>query len=594
MIKNDTKIGFVTNQAAHPDLKVASTRIRVTWPARYAENFIVTEDEAKLKKCAVVVFQTRIDRSDIKLAGRLKEKNIKIVCDFTDPHWLHEYGGCLSPELKDMVEVADCITLPTQVLEKSFTEIFEKPTAIVKDRLDLELYDKVKVHTNRKDFRILWHGSYGNLASLEIARNDLEKVGAEYPITLVCVYDNCSDYEVKKFDHVKLEIYEWSNEKVIEELLKADISINPRFDNWKSYKSNNKTVTAWALGIPCVEYNFYEEIKRYMSTSVRNAEAVQYRKTVEKNYNAIDTAKEWIGIARSLINTGKPKAKKNIVVYTAISQGYDGLREDQIISPNADYVAFVDVPTISYVWDVRNIYRQFLDPMREAKIYKILPWQYFDCEYSIWIDGTIAIKCDPQILIDKFLDGYDMAVFKHKWRDDIYEEYEVDMKVRTREPFILRETQRQKYLNEGHPAHSGLFECGVLVRRHSKKVKRLCETWWSEISAFSASDQCSFMYSVRKHDFEINPLCPGDMYENPYFQYVPHHKTWTYVAEPKEVVLSFNEVADTQKVKLKRISHETFHSPLTGRLNHNELAEVPGAIAKQFVSDYPGAFVIIY
>lgn len=589
------KIGFITCQASHPDLKVASTRIRVTWPAKYADNFIVDPEESKLFKCSVVVFQTRFDRPDINLAKRLKEKKIKIICDFTDPHWLHEYGGSLSPELKEMVELSDCVTLPTQQLAESFSKVFDKQTAIVKDRLDLSIYDKVKIHTDKKDFRIVWHGSYGNLPSLELARKDLDKVGSDYNITLVCVYDNSDAYEVKKFTNVKLETYEWTNEKVIEELLKSDISINPRFDNWKSYKSNNKTITAWACGVPCVEYNFYEEIKRLLSTQVRNAESKELRDIVEKNYGIKDTVKEWDNIATSLVKTGKPKAKKNIVVYTSICKGYDGLREDQIISDSADYVAFLDTQTISYVWDIRYLYNQYIDPMREAKIFKVLPWQYFpEYEYSIWIDGTIAIKSDPQYLIDNFLKDNDMAVFRHRVRDDIYEEYEVDMKVRTREPFILREMQREKYRSLGHPAHSGLFECGILIRRHTEKVKRLCETWWAEICAFSASDQCSFMYSVRTHDFDIKPIEPGNMYENPYFQYVPHNKTWIYAAEPREVVLRLEDVQDTRKVKLKRISAETFHSHLTGRLNKDDCAEVTGAIAKRLVADYPGAFIIIY
>lgn len=592
------KIGFITCQAVHPDWNVASTRFRVTWPAKYNEDFIVTEDINELLKCDVVVYQTRFEERDVQSVVGFKNAGIRVISDFTDPHWESEYGGSIPERLRFMVGQSDIITLPTENLRKSFLKEFpNKRVEIVLDRIDLEIYGQLRVHKDTDKYTILWHGSFGNRGSVEeLARDDLERLGENYNIKLLCIYDNCEHYPIPEFDNIELECREWSEQAVIDGLLESDISINPKYDNWKNYKSNNKTVMSWALGVPCIERNFYREIKKYLdNTAKRKTVGADCRKIVEQQYDVKDTAKEWVDITDKLFMKRTNK-KKNIAVYTSICGDFDGLREDQVIDDKAYYVAFVDTDLYSYVWDIRQVYKQFIDPVREAKIFKVLPWQYFDCDYSIWIDGTIAIKSKASDLVAKFLNGYDMAVFKHRQRDCIYDEYVVDMEYRKREPSYIREEQRDKYLKEKVPKHVGLWECGMLIRRHTEAVKRLCEEWWSEISVSSHSDQCSFARTVYKQKFKINPITPGNMYENPYFQYVPHNKTRAYSlneASGTEQVLAISEINKSQKVKIKRVLKETFHSHFTGRMNYNDIKEVEGTVAIQFIKDYPGAFVII-
>jgi hypothetical protein len=233
--------------------------------------------------------------------------------------------------------------------------------------------------------------------------------------------------------------------------------------------------------------------------------------------------------------------------------------------------------------------------MREAKIYKVLPWQFLDYEYSIWIDGTIAIKSQVSDLINNFLKDHDMAVFKHSQRDCIYDEFVVDMGYRKREPMFIREAQREKYLSEKIPKHIGLWECGILIRRHTKKVEDLCNEWWSEISSFSASDQCSFARTVYKQQFNINPITPGNAYDNPYTNYIPHSRTWAYSLgskETEEQIFSLNEIDPSKNVKIKRIAKDTFHSYFTGRMNQGDKVELQGSYAIALIKDYPGAFVI--
>jgi len=513
------KIGFVTYQDSHPHEEAASTRIRVTWALPYL-NAIVSDKYGELTLCDVVVFQTRYSRSDVELAKDLKKSGTGIIADFTDPHWLREYER-YNNDFIDMVGLADIVTVCTDKLKATFESAFNKKAYILKDKLDLNLYNRVKEHKDKSSYRILWFGHSCNLISLELAKDDLERLGAEFDITLVCVYNRAKEFNPAPIRNIKIETIEWSNDEVIKQLIDSDISINPKYDNWKSYKSNNKTITAQALGVPCIENNFYSQIKELLSSAdVRNKYAKDCRATVEKEYDVKLTAKEWIDYSERILSGATEeveplKSKQDITVYTSIIWAYDRLRDDQFINSSVKYKAFLDDDIKSKVWDVQKIYRQFIDPSRQAKIYKVLPHLYLDTEYSIWLDGRMALNTDPQELIDKYLKDADIALFAHHKRDDIYEEYANDSKHlhRKLEPEYLFRMQVERYRLEGFAPHSGLYECTVILRRHTPAVKRLCEEWWAEICAYTVCDQCSFVYVAKKQGIKINTI-GGSVWNN--------------------------------------------------------------------------------
>jgi hypothetical protein len=525
-------LGFVTYAVTFTgNSDPASTRIRVRWAVKHNSNFIMAEDFNDLVQCNGVVFQTRFAPPDIVLAKKLKLANRFIIFDLTDPQWdLEHYVDSIDGNFAQMVNLADLITVPTQVLKDYFLKQFpNKEVDVIKDRLDLDIYDKLKLHRPREQYQILWTGSYCNLCSMELARKDLEKLGQEFKIKLLCIYDQIHNYRIKPFDNIKVETMEWTNDLVINELLRSDLSINPKFDNhWKSYKSDNKTMMAWSLGIPCVERNFYKEIKKYLSDhDLRNKEANIQRAIIEKEYDSKLTMQEWEACAIKLSKKLKQEERKmpktkNIVVYTSIIGGQDYLRENQYKDDNVDYIAFLDQLEQSKVWSVKTIYRQFIDDSRQAKIVKVLPWLYMpDYVYSIWMDGSIELKVSPSELIQKYLiePNCDIAMFKHSMRDDIYEEYKADLKYlhRKNEPEYLFKMQVDKYRKYGFPEHSGLYECTIILRKHTEDIKRLCEMWWSEISAYTVCDQVSFVYCAKTLGLNIN-IIPGTIHNNQFFE----------------------------------------------------------------------------
>jgi hypothetical protein len=123
-------------------------------------------------------------------------------------------------------------------------------------------------------------------------------------------------------------------------------------------------------------------------------------------------------------------------------------------------------------------------------------------------------------LIDRYLVDADIALFRHSQRDCLYDEAEACKKAGLDDPDVIN-YQVQRYRNEGYPAHDGLIEAGVLLRRHTPAVQELSEAWWREICRGSPRDQISGNYVL--HSLGITPAYfPDTVYTSQYFSFDGH------------------------------------------------------------------------
>jgi len=98
-----------------------------------------------------------------------------------------------------------------------------------------------------------------------------------------------------------------------------------------------------------------------------------------------------------------------IQIFTSINGGKDNLITDHNLD-GATFKSFV------------NSYDKFKSDRRNSRIQKILPHKYFKTEYSIWLDGNLKLLASPKELVEKYLNGFDIAVFKHPVRNCLYKE----------------------------------------------------------------------------------------------------------------------------------------------------------------------------
>ncbi len=212
--------------------------------------------------------------------------------------------------------------------------------------------------------------------------------------------------------------------------------------------------------------------------------------------------------------------RPNIVIYTAISQGYDTLKP---ILPlwrgHTRFVAFMEkAPKKVKGWEILPMHREFKDPCRNAKIHKLLPHQYFpEADYSLWIDGSIELKSTLPIQDwpGKYLAEHDLMVFNHPVRQCAYAEAAWCMYRGHDDPTIINE-QMEGYFEAGFPLNHGLALCTIIFRRHNAQTNQFNEAWWAEIKAHSRRDQLSFNYVAHQQGLRYGCFA-GKINDSPHF-----------------------------------------------------------------------------
>ncbi len=222
--------------------------------------------------------------------------------------------------------------------------------------------------------------------------------------------------------------------------------------------------------------------------------------------------------------TVRPKNK--IVIYTAIFGGVDDLKNPATVDKDCDYVCFTDDPSLkSSLFSLKVVPGLYADPVRSARLFKILPQIFLEkYTYSLWIDANMVIKNSlTGYLIEKYLDHYDLATFRHPYRDCIYDEAKACLGLNKDYQRII-EKQMREYRRRGYPEHNGLISGGVLLRRHnSPRMKQFSNEWWKECARHSKRDQLSFNYVAWRDGFPY-AIMDGDIENNRLFELVGHNR----------------------------------------------------------------------
>ena len=173
----------------------------------------------------------------------------------------------------------------------------------------------------------------------------------------------------------------------------------------------------------------------------------------------------------------------------------------QVITNNKDKVIKQDYPCTQFI----DAYDRFKDPRRNSRIQKILAHKYFDSEFTIYLDGNRKLLMSPEELVAKYMDGYDIACFKHASRDCIYDEAMECAKLGLDDPEIIIE-QAKYYEEHEYGKHKGLCEAGFMIRRNNARTKRFNEAWWADFCRFSRRDQLSFMPAIESSGVILNAI----------------------------------------------------------------------------------------
>lgn len=197
--------------------------------------------------------------------------------------------------------------------------------------------------------------------------------------------------------------------------------------------------------------------------------------------------------------------QKNIICYSAITNFKDKPRNDiQVFSE----------------------YNKFVSPVMNAKIYKILPHKYLNCDISVWLDGNIFLNMPIKQFVEKYLGDADIAVFQHNHSPNIdYEMKWIKYVWRSRNRRVYEETIKQveHYKKLGLTDGVKMAMCSLIIRRHIQIVNNFNEAWWAEICSWSQRDQLSFPIVLKQFpELKINYI-QGNIKNCPIVRYETHN-----------------------------------------------------------------------
>lgn len=149
-------------------------------------------------------------------------------------------------------------------------------------------------------------------------------------------------------------------------------------------------------------------------------------------------------------------------------------------------------------------------PVRKQRFVKIIiPDEIFNnYEYSLYLDCKRPYEIDFDYLFSCLEDDSDILTRIHNKRNCLYDEGKFCvLKKRDSKEAIFR--QLRYYKSQGCPWSLGLYASGLLLRRHTQKVKEFCQEWWTQIEAFSHRDQISLPFIAWKTGMKISTCGRG-------------------------------------------------------------------------------------
>lgn len=180
----------------------------------------------------------------------------------------------------------------------------------------------------------------------------------------------------------------------------------------------------------------------------------------------------------------------NKIIYTAISDNYDTLKDPAIITPGWQYICYTNNKAVkSNVWQV--IYLDSLTVKEQRKIKIIPPFEYDIC---IWIDGSLLVSCNLDEFITENHKGY-FTLMKHPNRNCVYEEANACI-IRGKDDQDVIINQMTVYKNRNYPSNNGMVATGLMIRENKPLVHIFSSYWWNHVERYSKRDQLSFNVSV--------------------------------------------------------------------------------------------------
>jgi len=276
-MKNNIAFWLMEEYHNWPLGKAGSSRIRGRWVMKYWPG---TESYQIGKKYDAIIFQKVYFPDFIE-----RYKGIKIL-DMCDPDMLE------GAPITEAIENVDAVTVSTKPLYNLMKQLTDKPVVIIPDRIDFDEHTQVKRRFEGRAREAVWFGYSHNFTILKPCINKLKK----NKIRLKIISD-------KGFKHADKNVImkEWDVDKVHSELIMSDFALMPKYDKGKFiFKSNNKTLTCWALKVPVA--TMPEDLDRLGDPDERKREAEEKYEKVKAEFDVRKSVEQYKELIKDIKN----------------------------------------------------------------------------------------------------------------------------------------------------------------------------------------------------------------------------------------------------------------------------------------------------
>lgn len=208
-----------------------------------------------------------------------------------------------------------------------------------------------------------------------------------------------------------------------------------------------------------------------------------------------------------------------LAVYTALTGGYDTLRQPERIREDVDYFCFSNDIHEERIgaWRIRPIPFDDHDPVRVSRFPKLNPHLVLpEFESSLYVDANVRVTKELDEAVNRSIEsGTPCAMVPHPDREGTFEEGLFVLRHSMADPFkVYRQMcalAQSEFRND-----AGLFVCSIIFRRHlDPRVIAFSEFWWRGFQAGTKRDQLSVMPALAKAELQPDVLVsPGYVLRN--------------------------------------------------------------------------------
>lgn len=202
-------------------------------------------------------------------------QGIKIL-DMCDPDWMKsQETGC---KLTEISQYIDAITCSTDALTNVIKKIVKIPVITIPDRLNLDYFTIKKQHTEKAK-SVVWFGYFHKANQvLNQVIPSLKKRGLSLYVVSNSQFIPDNDYGVE------VSNITWTPNNAFMDIQSGDFCINPGSPFGEPrFKSNNKTLIAWALGMPVAQSA--DDMDRFLDPKERQKESDLRQIEINRDYD---------------------------------------------------------------------------------------------------------------------------------------------------------------------------------------------------------------------------------------------------------------------------------------------------------------------